>query len=215
MSEEARGPRLLQQFARLPVPGRVKTRLARSIGAAAACAVHEELFALTARTLLDAALAPVELWLDEGGTHGLLEPLMLAGMHGPFEQIGQDLGERMHRSLVDGLQRYERVVLVGSDCPGLDEAYLRAAFDALDAADAVIGPAEDGGYVLIGARRNCAPLFADIPWGTAAVLERSRAAAEIAELDLALLTPRYDIDVEADLLRWRSGQGKESGAQSA
>ncbi|MEM1189836.1 MAG: TIGR04282 family arsenosugar biosynthesis glycosyltransferase [Pseudomonadota bacterium] len=215
MNKPARDSRGIQLFARLPVPGRVKTRLARSIGAAASCAVHEELLALTARTLLEAALAPVELWLDESGTHGLLEALLRAGMRGPFEQTGHDLGERMRRSLVAGLQRYERVVLVGSDCPGLDKAYLRSAFDALDEADVVIGPAEDGGYVLIGARGDFAPLFADIPWGTGEVLQRSRAAAAAADLSLALLEPRYDIDVEADLLRWRSPRGEASGAKSA
>ncbi len=213
MNEQTREPRLLQQFARLPVPGEVKTRLARTIGAAAACAVHEELLEITGRTLLAAALAPVELWLDRGGTHPVIESLLAAGVCGPCRQSGADLGERMHRALCAGLRRYERVVLVGSDCPGLGRAYLARAFRALDTADAVIGPAEDGGYVLIGARRECMPLFIDIPWGTENVLKLSEAAARRAGLNLALLAPLYDIDEEADLRRWRRSEG--SGAQRA
>lgn len=197
---------LLQQFARFPEPGAVKTRLARALGAEAACAVHEELVTMTARTLLAAGLGPVELWLDRHpGDHVLLCGLIASGARGPFVQRGAELGARMYHALVDGRRRASAVLLVGSDCPGIDVAYLREAAAALRSHDVVLGPAEDGGYVLIGARTPVRALFSGIPWGTGEVLAATLAAAAESGLTVECLAPRFDIDDEADYRRWRAG----------
>lgn len=208
-SERGRGgtkPRdasLLQLFARYPEAGFVKTRLAAAIGDRAACDVHEELLERTARCLLEASLGPVELWLDRAGTHPLLDRLLAGGIEGPRVQRGEDLGARMYAALAQGLRRAERVILVGSDCPGIDENYLAAAARALAGTDLVFGPAEDGGYVLVGCRLARAAAFSGVDWGTGRVLEQSCAAARAAGLTVTLLEPRYDVDTPEDLRRWR------------
>jgi rSAM/selenodomain-associated transferase 1 len=196
------GAGLLQQFARLPRPGQVKTRLAAAIGAEEACAVHERLLEGSARVLLESQLAPAELWVDHAGGHALFDELIAAGMQGPRLQVGGDLGARMAHALADGLKRAARVVLVGSDCSGLDAAYLRSAFEALDSRDLVFGPAEDGGYVLVGAKRIEDGLFSGVEWGSDKALQQTLARAGSLGLSSGLLAMRYDIDELADLERW-------------
>jgi rSAM/selenodomain-associated transferase 1 len=197
---------LLQQFARFPEPGLVKTRLARALGAEAACAVHEELVAITARTLLDAALGPVELWLDRHPRdHALLTDLVASGAQGPFIQRGPELGARMYHALADGRRRASAVLLVGSDCPGIDATYLQEAATALRSHDVVLGPAEDGGYVLVGTRSPREALFRGIPWGTGEVLAATLDAAADCGMTVRCLAPRFDIDDVADYRRWRAG----------
>lgn len=199
---------LLQQFARFPEPGVVKTRLARTLGAEAACAAHEELMAMTARTLLAASLGPVELWLDSWrGDHALLADIIARGAQGPFVQRGEDLGARMYNALADGRRRASAVLLVGSDAPTLDEAYLAEAAAALRSHDLVLGPAEDGGYVLIGTRCPQRAVFNGIPWGTDGVLAATLAAASACRQSVVSLAPRFDVDDEADYRRWRAGAG--------
>ncbi len=196
--------RLLQQFARYPVPGRVKTRLQEALSAEEACAVHETLLARTAKTLLASQLAPVELWLDQIASHPLITELCHLGAGGPFLQRGEDLGARMAHALGRGLERAETVVLVGSDCPDLDRSYLQEGFSALKTHDLVLGPAEDGGYVLIGCRVLEPRIFEGISWGTGRVLEESLNRVSQTSLSCKLLEPRYDIDRPEDFYRWQA-----------
>lgn len=199
--------RLLQQFARYPRPGEVKTRLQTALSPRDACAVHEELLLRTAGTLTAAKLGPVELWMDCLDEHATLDAALSLGMSGVFLQRGDDLGDRMYRALADGLSRAHAVVLVGSDCPILSGDYLASAFEALTTADAVLGPAEDGGFVLIGCTRLCVGMLSDIPWGGPRVLGRTQQRLDEMGLSSQLLDELYDIDTPADLQRWRSDQG--------
>ena len=194
---------LLQQFARYPHPGRVKTRLCAALTAEEACAVHCELMELTARTLGRSAIGPAELWLDEVAEHRCIDACRRAGINSVREQPPGDLGWRMGAALSDGLQRSRRVILVGSDCPGMDERYLEASIGALDRADLVFGAAEDGGFVLVGARRTAPTMFADISWGGDAVLAQTLQRVKDCGLSAATLAPLYDIDRPEDLRRWR------------
>lgn len=196
--------RLLQQFARRPVLGAVKTRLAKSIGDEAALKVHRRLMECTGNALITSNLGPVELWVDGPGSDATIDRLLNRGLAGPRIQSGTDLGERMTAALEDGLRRARAVVLVGSDCPGLDAAYLRGAFDALESADVVLGPAEDGGFVLIGARRLPPRFLGGVAWGQSGVLREVREQAKAVGLSSILLAQRYDIDELADLRRWRA-----------
>ena len=206
MSERAPGSRLLQQFARFPRRGQVKTRLARRVGEASAYEVHTELVAQTAATLVRSGVAPPELWLDQLGRHALIERILHSGMAGPNRQEGADLGARMLSALQSGLERAESVVLVGSDCPGLSAAYLEEAFQHLETHDLVLGPAEDGGYVLIGARKLAPEVFQRVPWGEGTVLAATERNAQAVDLRVARLAPRYDVDEWEDLQRWRAEQ---------
>ncbi|MCB1709492.1 MAG: TIGR04282 family arsenosugar biosynthesis glycosyltransferase, partial [Halioglobus sp.] len=146
---------LLIQFAREPVAGAVKTRMIPQLTPQQACDLHSELVLWTAGRLAAARLGRVELAVAGDRGHALFQRCLGLGVAGLSAQRGADLGERMHNALLDGLTRFERVLLVGSDCPGIDRAYLVQALAALEQAEVVLGRAEDGGYVLIGARRVC------------------------------------------------------------
>lgn len=200
----ARHGRLLQQFARFPEAGAVKTRLQPYLTAQEACAVHETLLLGTARQLIESRLGEVELWLDRPGEHPTINAAEALGCSGPLMQVVGDLGRRMYAALAHGLARAERVVLVGSDCPELDPDYLRSAFEALKQADIVLGPAEDGGFVLIGARRLAPSMFDGVVWGAAETLSTTRTQLEQVGLHSVLLERRYDIDRPEDYERWQA-----------
>lgn len=195
---------LLVQFARAPLEGRVKTRLIPHLGATGACELHCELTAWTCRQLLASCLGPVELHVDGHAEHALFVQLQADGIAGIVAQCGSDLGERMYYALRDGLERFGSVILVGSDCPGIDAAYLHQATVALRGASVVLGPAADGGYVLIGARRISASVFRGIAWGGATVYVETVAALAKSGLDWAALPVLVDIDRPSDLPVWES-----------
>lgn len=208
-------PLRLQQFARLPRPGAVKTRLQPALTAEAACAVHCELLQKVAADLLAARLGAVELWLDDAGEHPALRRCLDAGLCGPFRQRGEDLGARMENALLDGLRRAGAVILTGSDCPGLDPGYLRGAAAALAHCDVLFGPAEDGGFVLLGCRRMETGLFAGVPWGTAQALAESEARVAARGWVTRRLPLRFDIDTPQDLRRWRRLQAEAGSGAGA
>jgi glycosyltransferase A (GT-A) superfamily protein (DUF2064 family) len=99
------------------------------------------------------------------------------------------------------------LLLIGTDCPVLQPVHLRqAAVALLDSADAVLQPAEDGGYVLVGLRRPQPALFLGMTWSTDRVLADTRARAREAGLRVHELDTLWDVDRPEDLARWRSGQ---------
>ena len=120
---------LLLQFARAPAVGRVKTRMMPQLTAQQACDLHCELVLWTTRQLVGCGLGDVELWCT-GARSSAVQQCQELGVTAVSQQAGADLGERMYRALRAGLARYDKVILVGSDCPGLDEAYLRRAVRA-------------------------------------------------------------------------------------
>jgi uncharacterized protein len=168
-------------FAKAPVTGAVKTRMIPALGADGAMRLHRRLLRDTLARLLAAGVAPLELWCAPDTGHPLLR--RLAETHGLTlrQQLGQDLGARLLAASADALGRAEIVALVGSDCPELDADYLAQAFGALQSTevDAVLGPAEDGGYVLLALRRAEPALFTGIPWGgdQVAAITRERMTA--------------------------------------
>ncbi|WP_166643116.1 TIGR04282 family arsenosugar biosynthesis glycosyltransferase [Alcanivorax sp. 24] len=147
MTRDEQTATLLLVFAKAPEPGRVKTRLAAVLGADTALAAHQ---ALLERTLCLAAAfpGPAVLMLDRAETATENRARAL-GLDIDYQQ-GVDLGERMERAMAWGLARAKQVLLVGSDCPAMSREYLLAAADALRQAPVVLGPSEDGGFVLLG-----------------------------------------------------------------
>jgi len=198
----ARIPRLVV-FVRAPLAGAVKRRLAAGIGDAAARAVY----AGTTRTLLrrvgfDARWRTVlAVTPDEFARRGRFWPTALP--HIP--QGAGDLGARMARAF----RRYPAgpTVIVGSDIPGIEARHVAAAFAALGDADAAIGPAEDGGYWLIGLRhaRFARARFTGVRWSTPHALADT--LANLRGRRVALLERLADIDDAADLARWRAAAG--------
>lgn len=119
-------------------------------------------------------------------------------------QSGEDLGERMFNAINMSLKTYDKSVLIGTDCPLIDQSYLDQAFKALDQHDMVLGPANDGGYVLIGASKIEAQLFNNINWGTDSVLKQSLHNANKAAYKTHLLDTLWDIDTPEDYIKYQN-----------
>ncbi len=190
-------------FAKAPRAGTVKTRLIPALGPEGAAAVHRLLTTHTVATLSRSRLAPLTLCVTPDVDDDFLRALARrAGMTLEAQEDG-DLGRRMAAALRRAQADVARVLLVGTDCPNLDEAYLNAALEALESgADVVLGPAEDGGYVLVGLSRPVDErLFQDIDWGTDQVLEQTRARIRALEWSWRELPPRWDVDRPEDLTR--------------
>lgn len=188
-------------FAKAPVPGQVKTRLATLLGADGAAALHAGLVRRALSTAVESRLGPVELWCAPDATHSFFRrcaELFGATLH---VQEGADLGARMVNAFAHGLGAGDRVVLIGSDCPVLAPADLRDAANAIASHDAAFAPAEDGGYVMVALSRPLPGLFDDVAWGTSAVMAQTR--QRIAELGVKCkeLATRWDVDRPADFAR--------------
>lgn len=214
-------PRLEQQLVllgRWPAPGRCKRRLAVDLGGWRAAAVQRALLLHG----LAAARAAARQAQREG--HGI-EVLLALGGCGPRTArrlqrllprerlVGQgegSLGLRLHRQVERARREgIRRLVLIGTDLPHLDAPDLLSAFAALRASPVVLGPANDGGYWLMGLwpQRRAPRLFAGsrspIPWGSERVLASTLEAARAEGLTPALLAERRDIDRPVDLMAWR------------
>ena len=183
-------------FARVPLAGQVKTRLIPALGAQGACLLHERLLQEVLGLVASQQLCHVELWLDQAGEHPLLSKLSFP----TYVQQGADLGERLSDAARSGFARHQQLLFIGADCPAMDEPYLEAALLHLQAdKQVVLGPALDGGYVLLGMNGKYLALFADINWGSAQVLQQTLDMADQQQLKYALLKPLPDIDRPDDL----------------
>lgn len=191
----------LVQFAKRPQAGHVKTRLIPAIGAQGAYELHKKLLRHTWQTLNSACVAPMELWSDSLELSPFFDALQPAVTRFELQQ-GVDLGERMGNAVNEALKRGDAVVIVGSDCPKLDGDYVAAALQSLyEGAEVVLGPATDGGYVLIGMRRYLPAVFDDIDWGSDQVLIQTRLRLKALNCHWHELTPLWDVDRPDDLER--------------
>lgn len=186
-------------MAKAPVPGLAKTRLIPALGAEGAAALAARMLQHTLAEALAAGLGPVTLCAAPDATHAAFAGIVHARQVAAVDQGDGDLGARMRRAFERALATHAGALLIGTDAPALDAAVLRAAHAVLSDHDAVIGPAHDGGYVLIGLRRAEPRLFADMPWSTPRVLALTRERLRGAGLRWAELPPLHDIDEPADL----------------
>mgnify|MGYP006170812589 FL=1 len=189
-------------FCKAPVPGEVKTRLIPALGDQGACDLHIELATHILDVVQAAQLAPVQLWCAPDTNHAFFTERHEVSL---YQQTGQDLGERMHRAFVSALADpgVNRVILIGADCPTIDDNYMDTALGKLEDHDAVIGPAEDGGYGLIGLTKPNADYFQDITWGTGTVCEDTCRRFNKADINWAQLPRIWDVDRPEDVARWR------------
>lgn len=192
-------PRVLV-FARAPVAGRVKTRLARDVGDARALALYRTLGALVLQALTAAPDRPYQLVVRVTPDDALdAVRAWIPGADAYEPQGDGDLGARLARGTRDAFQRGHRaVVLVGTDCPAVTDGRVREALQGLDTHDAVLGPARDGGYYLLALAREI-PVFEGVPWSTAAVAEHTRARLRAAGASWCELPVETDVDTVADL----------------
>jgi hypothetical protein len=197
-------------FARYPEPGKTKTRLMGAIGPRGA-AETQRLMAEHALNQLRKLRKHRPLFIDvhhDGGNQGLMETWLGRGFSYTPQNEG-DLGRRMLGAFSRAFRSSaHRVVLVGTDCPGVTEKILEDAFEGLGDADVVLGPTRDGGYYLIGLRRPVRDLFVAMPWGTDQVLDKTKTSAERIGLRVFLLKQLTDVDRPEDLWVWEEIQKK-------
>ena len=196
-------------FSKAPVPGQVKTRLIPSLGESGAAQLHRQLVERTLQTAFSARLGAIDLCCAPGTDDPYFADCAKRYGLGLRTQGEGDLGERMSRALESGLAEGTPGVLIGCDCPALTPDYLREAAAVLaNGSDAVFGPAEDGGYVLVGlGRMPTAGLFDNISWGTAAVMQQTRARLSQLGWTWRELTTLWDVDRPEDLPRLRQMDG--------
>lgn len=187
-------------FVRVPLPGRVKTRLASDLGDDGACRLYRAMVN-DILSNIKATRLPMFLFHDGPNASGLPQNWIDASCE-VIPQQGDAIGERMSNAFSQLFAAdIEQVILIGSDIPGLDYKLLESASNSLGIYDAAIAPAVDGGYCLIALNENgySARIFQDIEWSTDRVLHSTLERFEESDLRVKLLGSRQDIDTFDDL----------------
>lgn len=184
-------------FLRLPDKGKVKTRLAATLGKETALQIYKKLVYITLDTVTRSGI-PAYLFYTDG-----LPP---AGERDPrFSyqiQLDGDLGTKMADALSFVLSLHKKALIIGSDCPDLTPEILDACCRYLDEKDIVLGPSDDGGYYLLGCSEFHPALFANIEWSTPSVLDQTIEKIMEANLSYGLLERLHDIDTAEDWIRY-------------
>lgn len=188
-------------FSRTPVLGQVKTRLQPELNVHQALHCHQLLLQQTLKNIQSKRYR-IELWTWPEADHPYLQQLRQQYAIDIMIQSGNDLGQRMYQCMEQHVRQGEQIVLIGSDCPTMDAEYISNAFDALKQHDVVLGPAHDGGYVLIGANKIDKQLFENIQWGSEVVYQQTIEKLRQCGLSHYSLTPQDDIDSYDDLVRY-------------
>ena len=196
----------LAVFCKTPELGLVKTRLAASVGNQKALEIYLDLLKITdgetkpfsssRHVFLTSAL---EESLEKMRSTLQRQDLLTDPKTSFIAQQGEDLGERMNLAFRNLLQNHESAVLIGCDLPELTSTLITQAFEALENNDLVIGPSHDGGYYLIGLKKETPRLFKEISWSTGKVLKQTLESAERLSLKVQLLDRLRDIDTLEDL----------------
>lgn len=190
---------------RFPEPGKTKTRLIPALGAELATALHCVLVRQTLQSvvrLTQHGRCSPEVRFAGGSSDRMQELFGSEANYVP--QVGSDLGERISSAFAIAFaEGAQRVVVIGTDCPDLEPAILQQAFELLLQADVVIGPAHDGGYYLLGMRRQHAQLFREIDWGTELVMKQTLEKSSRLRLRVELLASLSDVDYPEDLIACR------------
>jgi uncharacterized protein len=191
-------------FTKSPVPGQVKTRLSPALGEEGAARLYTTLLRREVAWIAQQTSYAMELWATPDTGHPVLRELSQCHRLPILQQQGNDLGERMGHAVREALTRFKRVVLLGVDCPALTPGDLHRAFDWLaQGADAVLGPADDGGYVLLGLRQSHPALFQGHAWGSESVAATTREALRRIGWQWRELPPLWDLDRPEDLAKYR------------
>jgi rSAM/selenodomain-associated transferase 1 len=156
-------------FIRNPELGKVKTRLAKSVGNEKALAIYKSLLAHTRSTVLQVDVNRLLFYADKLNHDDAWSSADFI----KFVQVDEDLGGRMHRAFVTALENNLKAVIVGSDLPQINAQIIQEAFQKLDEYPYVIGPAVDGGYYLLGMKQPSPELFEDMEWSTPLVFEQT------------------------------------------
>ena len=201
-----RAPAALAVMAKAPVPGLAKTRLTPLLGQAGAARAQRGFILRTLDTARAAALGPLTLWCAPDAGHRLFRILHRRLGTQVRDQADGDLGLRMQVAMQAHFRRHPQLpwLVIGTDAPALTPAMLQQAADVLSSHDAVVVPAEDGGYVMLGLSRPVAEVFRAVPWSTPQVMRVTRERLRDAGLSWAELPTLWDVDEPADWHRWQA-----------
>lgn len=191
-------------FAKYPAPDKAKTRLQPALGIDGAACMARQLLLHSIEQSIDTGFS-VELCVSPAPTEPCWQALDLPEPLRWSTQADSDLGLRMLIASQRALQHFDKVVLIGADCPSLTTARIQTAVKQLNQHDAVMVPATDGGYVLLGFRQVNDSLFSDIVWSTASVAAVTKQRMAALGWTLALFDPLHDIDEPKDLKHLPSG----------
>ena len=186
-------------FVKNPEAGKVKTRIAKTMGAEAALQAYHELLAHTENICTKTKSDRIVYY----GAHVDENDIWHETYYGKKCQSGSDLGSRMSAAFKEELQDDNNVILIGSDCGQLSTKILELAFKKLEKHDVVLGPTFDGGYYMIGMRTFIPELFQDIAWSTEKVYPATLIKVLLAGKSFCELPMLQDIDFEEDYLNWK------------
>ena len=186
---------LLLIFTRNPELGKVKSRLAKDIGAIKALEIYKELLVHTRDISIDLKVDKCVYYSEKIIKNDIWDKEQYAKQI----QKGKDLGERMHNAFLEGFENgYTNIVIIGSDIYDLEQKHLEEAFENLKSNTTVIGPSEDGGYYLLGMKKLFSEVFQNKEWGTPSVLESTIQNLKIKG-SINFLEKLNDIDVISDI----------------
>jgi uncharacterized protein len=198
-------------FAKAPVAGQVKTRLISGLGRYRATSLYEDLLTRTLNTGRKAGFLEIQIWVSGNMNHRYFTRLKNRHYVKLFQQRGKDLGQRMSNAFDSALRKHAYAVLIGSDCPSLSSSDLQTGrFFFENKKDIVLGPANDGGYYLIGLKQNKPELFSNIKWGEETVFSETCCRIEKNNLNMGLLSKRSDVDRTSDLYSYFRMKRQES-----
>lgn len=185
-------------FIKNPALGKVKTRLAKSIGDAKALEIYRELLKISIKAASHKNLiCRKEVWYSDYIEE---KDLITDTIFDKKLQRGKNLGARMSESFRSAFENgFKKAVIMGSDCPDLTTEKIESAFDLLDDTDMVVGPSFDGGYYLLGLKKYHPELFSGIEWSSSMVLNTTLQIAENLDLKVRKLPELNDIDTIEDL----------------
>ena len=196
MSEQS----VLIVFAKAPVAGQVKTRLIPELGLKQSLYVYERMLSRTVRLAKKSDFNSVKLFIDGNIRHSYFNSVKKRYGIRLYPQKGHDLGRRMFNAFQSVLNKYKYAVLIGSDCPGIVVNDLRTSLSLLKQDnDIVLGPANDGGYYLVGLKKNNDKLFNNIQWSTESVANETYRIVKELNWKLSKLPVHTDIDNSRDL----------------
>lgn len=190
--------RILLVFAKAPIPGRVKTRVAEELGHERAAEVYRELGRLVTDQVRRGPYRTIVCY-DPPGDRAVVSDWLGRENVEYWPQEPGGLGARLVSAFEAAFRNASQVCVIGTDAPDVDEEVVRGAFDGLDHADVVMGPAEDGGYYLLALARPTPELFDDMPWSTSSVAHLTRQRAALLGLTLAELPSLADVDYADDV----------------
>jgi len=191
-------------FLKAPDISKCKTRLIPLFGEQGATDFYIDLATHCVKKLHSLNTVDITLFCYPDIQHNFFKHLSKTYHVGLQAQQGRDLGERMYNAIECSLHHYDQSVLIGSDCPYITAEYIEQAYNALNSHDIALGPAKDGGYVLIGARKVDPELFTNTQWSSHTVLQQCLDNIEKLNYSHYLLPELWDIDTPDDFIENQS-----------